>query len=268
MLGVDEKCQVECPVCRVASDCVRAFAEGEIDFVTCRRCGVAFRERPPSATELENMYATHYEASNIAHERTHQESGEYALKAYTRFLRASGVASGTVLLDYGAGTGSFVELLRAAGVQADGLEFAQSARRHCSESRGFDLLRSWEQLPEAVYAVVTMIEVIEHLPDLMRDLAAIRRSLRPGGTLFVTTPNRRGLRARLEKGNWQEARKKFHLLLFDRAGLRQTLLQAGFSSVRSIRFSPILKPGFLFWLYGRTSQGLGLAGTLCVTAHR
>jgi len=172
------------------------------------------------------------------------------------------------VLDYGAGTGRLVELFREAGFQADGLEFAHAARRHGLEYRGITLFARPAELPEGVYDLVTMIEVIEHLANLMEELMAIRKAMQRGGMLFVTTPNRVGLRARMEKGYWREARKKFHLFLFDRHSLKHILLRAGFSSVEVVHFSPVPKPGRLFWLYGRVCQCLRLGGTLCVTARR
>ena len=86
--------------------------------------------------------------------------------------------------------------------------------------------------------------------------------------LFVTTPNRLGLRARMQKGYWREARKKFHLFLFDRASIEQMLLRAGFARVDWVRFSPLQNSGFPFWLYGRACQCLGVSGTLAVIARR
>ncbi len=123
-------------------------------------------------------------------------------------------------------------------------------------------------IPRDSYDLITMIEVIEHLTDLSATLEILRAALKPGGTLFVTTPNRRGWRAILEQGNWREARKKFHLFLFDRNSLRHHLRSAGFHQITQIRLSPVPKPGLPVWLFGRAMQLLGLGGTLCFRASR
>jgi hypothetical protein len=101
----------------------------------------------------------------------------------------------------------------------------------------------------------------------MAELDIIRRKLRRGGRIFVTTPNLRGLRARVEGGNWREASKKFHVVLFDFSSLRALLHSAGFKRVRRIRFSPVQRKGFAFHIGARALQVTGLAGTVCLVAE-
>ena len=125
-----------------------------------------------------------------------------------------------------------------------------------------------DAVPRGIYDLVSMIEVIEHLSDLWATLRSVHAALRPGGKLFVTTPNRKGWRARLEGGNWREARKKFHLLLFDEMSLRHHLQATGFDSIVRVRFSPVVKAGFAMWATARTTQLAGMGGTLCVIASR
>jgi SAM-dependent methyltransferase len=257
-----------CPLCMLDARTKRFFSHGETDFRVCSTCGLVFREHLPSKSELALIYAKHYAEANINSGHTEQESGEFALKAYFKFLQDRVIGDKERLLDYGAGTGQLVELFRSAGVASDGLEFSKDARQYCLEQRGFNIFEKSTELSASSYDLVTLIEVVEHLPDLMLDLVAVRNTLRPGGQVFITTPNRLGLRARMEKGHWNEARKKFHLFLFDQNSLERALLGVGFSRVKRIRFSPIQKPGPLYWIYGRVCQLLGLSGTLCVVAQR
>jgi SAM-dependent methyltransferase len=244
------------------------FNSGEIDFVVCPECRLAFRERFPTALELDAIYAEAYARENIAQNETNQESGDHAMQAYASFLDGKVLRPGVRALDFGAASGALVAQLRERSVAADGFEFSPAARDYCRAQRGFQLMGDLAAIPNAAYDVITMIEVIEHLTDLRATLEILHRALKPGGTLFVTTPNRHGWRAILERGHWREARKKFHLFLFDRRSLRHHLLGADFQQVEQIRFSPVPKPGLPIWLFGRTMQLLGLGGTLCFTARR
>jgi SAM-dependent methyltransferase len=81
------------------------------------------------------------------------------------------------VLDYGGGNGVFVQLLRQYGYNADGFE-----------PGGMLSIRQ--------YRTVFLIEVIEHLGDAELDLAmrTIAWSLKPGGTLIITTPNEETMR--------------------------------------------------------------------------
>jgi 2-polyprenyl-3-methyl-5-hydroxy-6-metoxy-1,4-benzoquinol methylase len=96
-------------------------------------------------------------------------------------------------LDFGAGDGSLAALLAADGFAVAALEPA-SERRAGIEA----LLHSSQNFLGAIgpdstesFDVVLMVEVVEHILDAELDSAfgLVRRLLRPGGTLIVTTPN-------------------------------------------------------------------------------
>lgn len=259
---------MQCPDPRHTARALPLYARGEVDFVVCPECHLAFRERFPTAPELDAIYAAAYASENIAHNETNQESGDHATQAYASFLDGKLLRPGLRVLDFGAATGALVAQLRERSVVAEGFEFSQSAREYCRAQRGFELLGDLAAIPRSAYDLITMIEVIEHLTDLRATLEILHGALKPGGTLFVTTPNRRGWRAILEDGHWREARKKFHLFLFDKGSLRHHLRSAGFQPVEQIRFSPVPKPGVPVWLFGRAMQLLGFGGTLCFMACR
>ncbi|MFC5498385.1 class I SAM-dependent methyltransferase [Caenimonas terrae] len=244
------------------------FANGETDFRLCGVCGCVFRERFPSPSELDQIYRQAYGNENIGAVNTNQESGDHATLNYARHLLREVLHPGDRLLDYGAGTGALLHELRKFGVRGDGLEFSENARSYCLAERGFALRSNLRDVPDGYFNVISMIEVIEHLTDLPGTLKEVHRVLAPGGQIFVTTPCRTGLRARLERGFWREAQKKFHLFLFDWRSINFHLQRAGFLDVRRKVFSPLQKPGWKFWVYSRITQSIGLSGTLCVLARK
>src|SRR2546426_1569964 len=225
-----------CPCRKVDVEAHPVFARGETDFRMCSVCGLVFRERFPSASELVEIYRKIYALERIVSGQTDQESGTFAAKSYADFLTRRLLRHGMRVLDFGAGTGALVEALRAHGFAADGIEFSMLAREYCRTHRSFTLLANLDEVPDACFDAVVMIEVIEHVADLPGTLAAIWRVLVPGGLLFVTTPNRNGLRARLEGGYWREVQKKFHLFLFDSNSLKYHLEAVGFQVVRRVLF--------------------------------
>ncbi len=259
---------MNCPCGAPDNQLVQYFRTGEIDFRLCKSCGCVFRKQFPGPEELDEIYRQAYEEENISGETTNQESGDYAVRSFAGYLTTQVVNPADRILDYGAGSGSLVAELCHRGFACDGFEFAQSAREYCLANRGYSLKAELKTVPDGYYQVVTMIEVIEHLTDLTSTLQEIHRILAPGGKLFVTTPSRTGFRARIEKGNWREARKKFHLFLFDRPSMSFHLKRAGFTGVEHIVFSPFQKQGWKFVIYARMMQAIGLSGTLCVLASK
>ncbi len=242
------------------------FDRGETDFQRCADCGLVLRVPMPTAAQLDAIYAALYGGEQIRSGRTNQESGSFALEQYANHLVAHELKPGMRLLDYGCGSGALLEMLRQRGVDAIGLETSAGARAFCREQRGFDVHAALDEVAPASVDLITMIEVIEHLIDPHAVLEQVRTRLKPGGRLFVTTPNRRSLRARLDGGHWREATKKFHVVLFDDSSLARLLEATGFGPLRHLRYSPVQRPGAARWLFSRAQQALGLAGTLCFVA--
>jgi len=241
-----------------------AFRSGEVDFKRCLHCGLLARDPLPTIAELNAIYAKAFSSDRISGGSTDQESGSFAAASYADQLAA--LAGSGEVLDYGAASGELVEVLRERGVECDGLELSEEARAFCYAKRGFALFGSIRDLPRDKYDTLAMIEVIEHLVDPLATLREVRAVLKSNGSVLITTPNRASIRARIQSGNWREAKKKFHLYLFHERSLRQLVSAAGFSEIRVLRFPPLQRPGIVFWFFARFQQAVGFPGTLAITA--
>jgi SAM-dependent methyltransferase len=112
------------------------------------------------------------------------------------------------------------------------------------------------RFPDQAFDVVTLWEVIEHLSDPMITLQEIRRILRPGGQLVLSTPDAGSLAARVSGRRWLGWRKvPEHLYFFDRSNLDRLLTRAGFVPVRHRYASLTVSLGFAL---ERTFSLLGL----------
>jgi SAM-dependent methyltransferase len=104
---------------------------------------------------------------------------------------------GDRLLDVGSGegygsviVGGWVAEYRGLDVSADAV--AHARERYAGDDRtGFDQLAG-PRFPhdDASFDLVTSFQVIEHVEDVPRYLAEIRRVSRPGARVLITTPNR------------------------------------------------------------------------------
>jgi 2-polyprenyl-6-hydroxyphenyl methylase/3-demethylubiquinone-9 3-methyltransferase len=103
------------------------------------------------------------------------------------------------VLDVGCGGGLLCEGMTARGAQVVGIDLApaniEAATRHAAESgltidyRCLDLELLAAKSP-ASFDVVTCLEMLEHVPDPSRVVAACAKALRPGGSAFFSTINR------------------------------------------------------------------------------
>lgn len=108
---------------------------------------------------------------------------------------------GTRILDIGAGFGSFVARARQRGWDAVGLEIDakdvdMGRRRLARLFPDIDPVRLLVQgdgrtLPfaDGSVQVVTLWNVLEHVPDIAPLFAEVRRVLYPGGTVYLVCPN-------------------------------------------------------------------------------
>ena len=111
-----------------------------------------------------------------------------------------------------------------------------------------------------------MIEVIEHLKNPYYILERLYPILKPGGTIYISTPNSNGINARLNKMNGAKAKNLFIYVLFNNLSLKKMLADTGFIFIRQIRFSPLTSPLMKNIVLHRILQALGLFGGLRVVA--
>lgn len=116
-----------------------------------------------------------------------------------RYIERSVELEGLRVLDVGCGGGILCEALARRGAQVLGIDLAEPlievARLHALEGPvpvEYRVVAAETLAAErpAGFDVVTCMELLEHVPDPARTLAALGTLVRPGGTVFVSTLNR------------------------------------------------------------------------------
>ncbi|MEO7330075.1 MAG: class I SAM-dependent methyltransferase [Minicystis sp.] len=173
----------------------------------------------------------------------------------TRFLGHAGLLQGDVL-DYGCGLGFLCAELVKRNVDVWGCDGSQGAvdaakqllqgnPRWHGASLSTDVEASFRNRE---FDLVTCIETVEHLSSEGRAtvLGDIRARLRPGGSLFVTTPNDEHLEQAMHYCPFCDAEfhAMQHLTSFDKASLTRVLEEAGFEVVfaGAVNFGEIQAP--------------------------
>jgi len=157
----------------------------------CRRCAMWFKIITDPA-RLDAAYGDDYATVDGADQYL---AGDAARAFFRKMLSEVAVTPGVVprLLDIGAGQGVLLEEARRVGYEAEGIDACGALVRK-AQARGLPVacMRADDLDAREQFDVVTMTDVIEHVPAPRRILAAAYRALKPGGTLIVYTPNHRG----------------------------------------------------------------------------
>lgn len=133
-------------------------------------------------------------------------------------------------LDIGCGNGSFLNHLKRHGWQVAGVELSLAAANLAKREYNIDVFAG--DVREAPFApasfdFVHMSHVLEHFYDPLEQLEAVERLLKPGGQVYIETPNvdSRGLRqCGLYWFPWETPR---HLGLFSPKTLTNSLTKVG-----------------------------------------
>src|SRR5205823_4218940 len=140
-----------CPCPKRAGNLTDVFSEGEVDFKHCISCDILIRQPLPTQRQLDEIYAQHYDTHRISTSATDQESNPHALEGYGRLVRALISSPDARVLDFGAGTGQFVQSLRSLGFSADGFEPAAEAREYAKSQRNLTLFGRLSDIPLETY---------------------------------------------------------------------------------------------------------------------
>jgi 2-polyprenyl-3-methyl-5-hydroxy-6-metoxy-1,4-benzoquinol methylase len=157
-----------------------------------------------------------------------------------------GGANGKAFLDIGCNGGFMTEVAREAGFSATGVDpDANSlawARDHYPENHyihGF-----FGDLPELrdEFDAVYCSEVIEHVPDSRRFVDALAARMKPGGVVYLTTPDISHWRRPRRLENWNAFCPPSHCVYFNPKNLMGLLAEYGIETVwRALSFKPGIK---------------------------
>jgi SAM-dependent methyltransferase len=153
-----------------------------------------------------------------------------------RMRFVAGLERGATVLEVGAGDGGFVARMRAAGLDAWGVDPSPAACA-AAAAAGVEVSNAGIDDAEAAPAsqdAVVLWHALEHLDDPAAAIDRVAGWLRPGGVAVVAVPNLAGLQARIGGDRWFHQDVPRHRTHFTPAGLA-ALLERGGLRVRSSR---------------------------------
>lgn len=147
------------------------------------------------------------------------------------------------ILDFGCGNGAFLSRAQSAGWFVVGTDFDVKAVA-AAKARGLDVrLGGTETLDSSKeqFDIVFLSHVIEHVHNPVELMESCFALLKPGGYLWIETPNISAQGHKLFGENWRGLEPPRHLVIFNFESLQNALKEVGFSKIETQPYRPMCR---------------------------
>lgn len=229
-----------CPICQndkyrsVPVKTQEASTAQETELLECRNCGIIFAsdiEKDRSYIYTDNYAPWSSEAGSD--EELIGLAKRTAFKKQLESIKKHIDPCGKKMLDIGTGKAYLMDEAKDMGFDCYGLEicaYAANIARGKHPGRVFSGYLHEANYEDGSFDVIFMTDVLEHLSDPRSVLGEIQRILKPGGYLFIITPNSDSVTRKILGKNWFQYKYE-HVTYFNRRSLESLLMPAGLEIV-------------------------------------
>lgn len=211
--------------------------------VKCKKCGLVYVTPRFTSAAIVEGYSVGADTDYTSQEESRLSTFKKSLETINQFKKNKGR-----LLDVGAAAGYFVKTAVDSGWQAEGVEpstwmseYAKKLGVKVRPGTIFDY-----KFRKDSFDCVTYWDVLEHVPDPMKELSRVRELLKKKGLLVVNYPDFGSPLARLFGRKWWFI-LSVHLWYYTPETITKTLNKAGFKVLSIKPYIQALKLGYLVY---------------------
>ena len=233
-----------CPICnhntfKPFSSCKDYTVSREtFQIVECENCGFHFTNPRPTEAEIGKYYQSDEYISHSGTKKGLVNKAYHVVRNYTLAKKlqlilqviGNGKPASTNLLDYGCGTGEFLNTCKKAGFKTTGIEPEEKARNFAINNYDLNVLP-----PDAInsfkndsFDIVTLWHVLEHIHRLKEFLSELKRIVKGRGVAIIAVPNLTSLDAKIYKEFWAAYDLPRHLYHFSPKDIEKLFSELGF----------------------------------------
>lgn len=235
-----EKLEV-CPICKhtnftnylISTD--NSITGESFALVKCTKCELVFTNPRPNEENLPKYYdADDY----ISHSNKPNNLINFIYKIVRNYTISRKVSlvkkytSGKAILDYGCGTGEFLQSCQKQGFNSYGFEPSSSASRQ-AEEKNITLVKDLKKLKEKV-DVITAWHVIEHVSELKKTIKILQKKLNNDGVMLIAVPNLNSLDSQIYGEYWAALDVPRHLYHFTQETFGKLIAKTKLTLVETI----------------------------------
>lgn len=195
----------------------------------CEQCGHRFTSPLPAEDKIGPYYdspdyISHTNDGSSFFGKVYQQLRDINMSRKHKLV--SSYTQGTQHLDYGCGTGTFLEYMLRKGYSSEGVEINEGAR---AMAAAFGSVYSSIDGCKNTYDAITLWHVLEHVYDLDQMMAAFHERLQNDGALFIAVPNPNSPDAKHYKEFWAAWDIPIHAHHFSKSSIEALAGRTGFT---------------------------------------
>jgi 2-polyprenyl-3-methyl-5-hydroxy-6-metoxy-1,4-benzoquinol methylase len=163
-------------------------------------------------------YISHTDSKRSLFEKAYHFVKSIALKNKLDLINSLQPSKGKIL-DIGAGTGDFLSVAKQNGWQTIGVEPSDKAKA-IALKKEVSFVEDTAELENHSFDAITMWHVLEHVPDLDKQIKELKRLLKPNGSLIVAVPNFKSFDAKHYGAFWAAYDVPIHFWHFSKKAIK------------------------------------------------
>jgi SAM-dependent methyltransferase len=230
----------ECPLCSQSNFCFYITCQDHtttketFNLQKCSHCSFVFTSPRPSLKNIaiyyqSDSYISHTGTSKSIVDKIYHLVRIYSLNQKRKLL--SQFSSKGSLLDYGSGTGEFLNHCSQHGWDAEGIEPSELARLKAIKMSSLKIHQQLKELTNKKFSAITLWHVLEHVHDLNQVLHELIIKLSEDGVLYIAVPNHNSYDARKYRNYWAGYDVPRHLWHFKKENIKQLIAKHGLTLV-------------------------------------
>lgn len=218
-----------CPICDGSKfetylSCVdHTVSKETFELKKCSACELLVTSPRPNDEELgryyqSSDYISHTSKANSLTNKLYLVARRFTLRSKTKLAKSLQPSKNSIL-DFGCGTGDFLQACLCDGWTVTGVEPGDQPRE-IARRKNISVFENIDQI-KGEFTLITLWHVLEHVPYLNETIIKLKKHLNPNGTLLIAIPNHQSLDAQKYKGYWAGYDVPRHLWHFSKNNVEQ-----------------------------------------------
>jgi len=209
-----------------------SVSKESFNIMVCDNCNFHFTNPRPSEDEIgkyydSEEYISHTDQANSPINLLYKIARQYALRSKKKLINSVAKDKKGRILDYGCGTGYFLETMKSDDWKTYGIEPNDKARAIATQKvkvkRSIDEL----DLKNKKFDIITLWHVLEHIHDLNSTIKSLKTILKEKGKIIIAVPNIESYEESIFGEEWAAYDVPRHLYHFSQETMKTLMLKHG-----------------------------------------